>query len=48
MGDDVVGVDEVLFRLRHLFDGADGGKASGRDLDGLPVGAFALEANVVR
>ena len=46
--DDVVGIDRVLPRLRHLLDRADRDRRAGRAMDGAPCAAVMLDPDVGR
>ncbi len=48
VGDDVVGIDQVLLRLRHLLDGADDGRLARRGLGRLASVALALDRHLDR
>ena len=48
MGDDVVGIDHVLARLRHLLDGPDLNRASGGGRERFVALAVPLEAHLRR
>ena len=47
-GDDVIGIDGVAFRLRHLLDGADGDLFAGIDQAGATAIAAGLDPDLGR